>query len=264
MGQTCPSCSRPASGRFCEHCGANLDTRTTCHACGNELAEGNRFCNQCGAPAGPARSAASAVNVPATEAPPRSVIPWAIAAGAMALLLGVLLWPRFDREGDTLAPAVGPPITGTRTGVQGVDLATMTPREAADRLFNRVMQAVSRGDTAEARQFVPMALQAYDRVDNLDRDGRYHLSVLHLVNDDPRAARAEAEHLLSEVPNHLLGLATAAQAELAMGNETDARSLFRRFLENYDAELARGLPEYQEHQAVLPSLQADARQVVGR
>ena len=41
------------------------------------------------------------------------------------------------------------------------DLASMTPREQFDRLYNRVMQASEQGDTATANRFSPMALQAY-------------------------------------------------------------------------------------------------------
>ena len=139
----------------------------------------------------------------------------------------------------------------------------MSPREAADRLFNRVMQAVANGDSAQARQFLPMALAAYDRVPDLDRDGRYHLAVLHLVDGNPEAARTHADRILEEEPNHLFGLATAAQAEMARGNERSARDLYRRFLENYESEIARGLPEYREHEPVLPAMRQEAEQVLG-
>ena len=41
----------------------------------------------------------------------------------------------------------------------------MTPRERFDRLFNRIMQAAERGDSAQVERFTPMALGAYHQLD---------------------------------------------------------------------------------------------------
>jgi hypothetical protein len=261
--RTCPSCSRSSEGRFCSDCGTALDGPATCSSCSAELPRGGRFCVQCGAPAqSTTLSSASAANQP-SESPARvSWIPWAIAAGALVALLAMLFYPRLDRGTDPLATASGPPITGTAAGPTGVDLASMTPREAADRLFNRVMQYVSEGDTAQARQFLPMALAAYERAGELDRDGHYHVAVLQLVNENPRVARAHADTILSDEPNHLFGLATAAQAERAMGNQGEAEAFYRRLLEVYDEEAARSLPEYDDHRAVIPAVRAEAAEAV--
>jgi hypothetical protein len=185
------------------------------------------------------------------------MLPWAVAAGALVALLAVLFFPRSERSTDS-APASGPPITGTSTAAPAVDLSSMTPREAADRLFNRVMQNVSAGDTAGARQFLPMALAAYDRVESLDRDGHYHVAVLQLVNDEPAAARARADSILADEPDNLFGLATAAQAEIGMGNRAEGEAFYRRFLEVYDVESRRSLPEYDDHRAVIPAMREEA------
>lgn len=266
MTKTCPACGEEASGRFCSHCGASLEGPTTCRECGNELPPGGRFCNTCGTPATGAAPlpAASATNQPATAAaaPPArsSNLPWLVAAGALVALLAVVLVPRFGGDGApaTQTPA-GPPITGAPAGgAAGVDLSSMTPREAADRLFNRVMENVSSGDTTAARQFLPMALMAYERVPELDVDGRYHLAVLQLVNADPQAAREQADSILAVVPDHLFGLFTAAQAEQAMGNEAEAGELYRRFLDRFDAEVDADRTEYREHAQVLPAMREEA------
>jgi hypothetical protein len=189
------------------------------------------------------------------------MLPWALAAGALAALLAMVIYPRMDRAGS-VESLQGPPITGTSTGTRGIDLSSMTEREAADRLFNRVMQYVSDGDSAQARQFLPMALGAYQRVDDLDRDGHYHVAVLEFVNGNPAGARARADTILAEEPDHLFGLATAAQAELKMGNVAEGRALFSRFLEVYDTESRRNLPEYAEHSPVIPAMREEAVQVV--
>jgi uncharacterized membrane-anchored protein len=138
----------------------------------------------------------------------------------------------------------------------------MTPRDAADRLFNRVMTAVSTGDSAQAQQFLPMAVGAYQRVDSLDADGRYHVAALHLVGRDFAGARAQADSILAAQPTHLFGLYTAAQASAAMGDTAAARGFYARFLASYDAELARRLPEYEEHGQGLPLMKQEATQAV--
>jgi hypothetical protein len=259
--RTCPSCSRQSEGRFCSHCGTAIDGPATCSGCSADLPEGSRFCVQCGTPAERPLTPASATNQPGAAPARGSWLPWAIAGGALVALLAMFLYPRMDRASDPLATASGPPITGTRAGT-GVDLSSMTPREAADRLFNRVMQNVSEGDTAQARQFLPMALAAYERAGELDRDGHYHVAVLELVNDNPAAARAHADTILAEEPDHLFGLATAAQAEMAMGNRAAAEALYRRLLEVYDVESRRSLPEYDDHPQVMPAIRAEALDVV--
>lgn len=44
----CPECGKPAgSGKFCNNCGANLQQRK-CNNCGALLADGVRFCGECG------------------------------------------------------------------------------------------------------------------------------------------------------------------------------------------------------------------------
>jgi hypothetical protein len=266
MNQTCPSCARPVDGRFCSHCGVAVDAE--CRECGNRLPAGGRFCNQCGTPTAPVNA------VDPEERRAVSIVPWVVAGVSVAALAVVLLLS--TRGGEPEPTLAAPVATGSATagpaaaspgaptaGPAGVDLSSMTPRQAADRLFNRVMQAVGTGDTAQARFFIPMAIQAYGRVPELDNDGHYHLAVLHLVNGDAQSARTEANAILSRDPSHLHGLFTAAQAEQAMGNEGRARELFQRFLSAYDTEIARGLPEYAEHRQALPSMRGAAERAVG-
>jgi hypothetical protein len=213
----------------------------------------------CGASAGASAAPAAAR---------ASMLPWAVAGLALRALIAVVLVPRLGGRGEPVAavqppfaPAAAPgaPGAGGPAGNPGaVDLASMSPREAADRLFNRVMTAISTGDTTQARQFVPMAVMAYQRVDSLDADGRYHLAALQLVAGDYAAARAQADTLLAANPSHLFGLFSAAQAEGSLGNQAASRQLFQRFLQSYDAEVAKKLPEYEEHSQALPAMKAEA------
>jgi hypothetical protein len=255
MAETCPACGAAASGRFCDQCGAAITA--ACRECGNPLPAGAKFCNMCGAAAGA---------LPAAAAPRQSMLPWVVAGAALLGLVVVLLVPRL-RGGSAPQPAgqataAQPPFAaapGTPGGDPGaVDLSQMTPREAADRLFNRVMTAVSTGDSAQARQFLPMAIMAYQRVETLDTDGRYHLAALHLLGQDYAAARAEADTILAASPSHLFGLFTAGEAEAGRGNAAGAKDFYGRFIRAYDAEVARRLPEYQEHSQGLPAMRAQA------
>ena len=131
---------------------------------------------------------------------------------------------------------------------QPVDLASMSPRDAADRLFNRVMIASESGNTAEALKFAPMALQAYDNLGTLDNDARYHVALLHLTVGDIKNARVQIDKLRQAVPNHLLAIMLEHQIAERSGNKDGAARAYKAFLAAYDAEIAAGRVEYQEHQ----------------
>ena len=142
-----------------------------------------------------------------------------------------------------------------------VDLASMSPRERADRLFNRVMEELSNGNAEQARFFVPMAVQAYGMVPERNNDLHYHLGELYLVEGNPDAARAQADTILAAEPGHLLGLFGAAQAEKDR-NPAAAAALFQRFLDGYAEQMGRDLPEYREHIQGLPAMRAEAQKAV--
>jgi len=148
------------------------------------------------------------------------------------------------------APGTPPPLTGT-------------PREQADRLFDRIMRARARGDAAEALRFTPMAIQAYGLAAPLDNDGMYHLATVHLVAGDPASARSTAEQILAGNENHLLGLAIAGEAAAAAGDSAAARDYYARLLAAYDPQIASGLQEYRDHSQVLPEYRATAQRITG-
>lgn len=250
MATTCPSCGHATSGRFCSDCGASIGAASPCSQCGAELPVGARFCTGCGASA------------TGGDAPPRRtarLLPWSVAGAAVLALVGVVTISQLR------APADPPPEAASfvpAEGPRGVDLSSMTPLEAADRLFDRVMRAMSTGDSAQVTAFLPMALGAYERVEELDADPRYHIAVLELLAGNPDAARAQADAILTEEPDHLFGLHVAAQAERQRGRTEEAVRLFSRFLEVYPAQIERDLPEYEAHRPALPELRAEAMTAV--
>ncbi len=190
---------------------------------------------------------------------PASQAVWYMAGALMVGLILVVAYPVYGPGGASpgLPPAAAP------AGASSVDLSSMTPRQAADRLFNRVMTAASAGDDREVINFLPMAIRAHEIVEDLDVDGKFHLVTLRLegsLNDD---ALASAEEILAEQPDHLLGLAGAADASLALGDSASARAFYQRFLDAYDSEMAKDLSEYGDHGALLPTMRATAQALLG-
>jgi tetratricopeptide (TPR) repeat protein len=184
-------------------------------------------------------------------------LPWWIAGVAMFVLI-VVLGVRMVQPGGPSAPAgtgVAPVAAGTGTPP---DLSSMTPREAADRLFDRVMRSASMGDSAAAQQFLPMALAAYDLAQPLDHDGLFHLSLLNRVALNLDAALAGAEEVLAVEPNHVLALSAAAEAAIDLGRLDDAAGYYERLVAAYPQETARPLPEYQAHANLMESARVAA------
>lgn len=219
-----------------------------CGRCGTALAPGARYCTQCGARAG---SQASALR-------------WALPAGiaVAALAVGILIG-RDDDGRAGVAPVAQAPFAGGTTATGSPPPLTGSMRDQADRLFERIMQARARGDTAEARFFMPMALQAYAGAEPLDADGMFHVGLLHLNAGDAAQATAMADRIAQSDPNHLFGLALRGEAALASGDQAAARRAFTDYLARFDSEIARALPEYDMHRPALDEYRETARSVAG-
>lgn len=267
MTVTCPACGSAATGNFCAECGAPL-AGATCPQCGARVPADARYCTQCGtvlaggAGAKPTRAdgGSRAQGRGGTRLQPEpSMLGWWIAGLALAVAIIVVGYPllRPDREGAGGGGGVAPP--GPPAAGGGVDLSAMTPREAADRLFNRVMGAAEAGDTGQLRFFLPMAIQAYQQAQPLDADGYYHLSLLQRTGGQADSALATARSALEAAPDHLLLLSAAAEAAQALGREFEAREYYARVVAVYEVERAKSLPEYEAHSRQLPNLLEEAR-----
>lgn len=189
---------------------------------------------------------------------------WWIVGVALAVLIVVLGYgivrPEREGEGGGGVVPLAPPAGGPAGAVGSeLDLSAMTPREAADRLFNRVMGAVEAGDTGQVRFFLPMAIQAYQQVGRLDADGYYHLSLLQRAGGQADSALATARRGLEAGPDHLLLLSAAAEAARALGQESVAREYYGRLVAVYEVERAKSLPEYEAHSRQLSNLREEAR-----
>jgi len=136
----------------------------------------------------------------------------------------------------------------------------MTPREAADRLFNRVMRASQQKNDQEVRQFSPMAIAAYARVDSLDNDARYHLALIHLAGGDVDGARREVALIRKSVPRHLLAFMIDHELASRDGKRQEAEVVRQRFLNALESELKQHRPEYDDHRNMIDRFRdGDAR-----
>ena len=106
----------------------------------------------------------------------------------------------------------------------------MTPRQAADRLFNRVVMASEQGNLSEALQFAPMALQAYDDLDTLDADARYHLGLIHVLTGDIDKVRKQIGGIKQLVPDHLLGITLEHAVAEQTGDPEAAAQAYAAFV----------------------------------
>jgi hypothetical protein len=258
----CPECGTESSGNYCPSCGTALRD-ANCAACGATLVPGARFCTQCGAAVGAAGATGGSGAPAARPAGGGSNLPWYIATAVLVVLVVILAVPMIT--GDEPAAVDRAPFgTPTGAGLGTPPPLTGTPREQADRLFDRIMRASESGDAATVEMFMPMATQAYDLARPLDNDGLFHLAVIHNVGGNYAQARVTAEEILERNPDHLLALAVAGEAAQLAGDAAAARDYYGRFLDAYDAEVARALPEYQDHAPVLPDYREAALRVTGR
>ncbi len=241
--QTCPACGAESTGKFCSTCGAPLGG-AACGKCGAKLSARAKFCPACGALAGRAAAAPRPLIAPNQRAA------WIVAGVCVvALLITIVVLvarrpPAAQGEAGATPSGAGAPAT--------TDLSQMSPVEQATRLFDRTMRAEESGDTAQVNFFAPMAVQAYQVLGGeLDPDMRLHVGLLQLAAKNPAGARAEADTLLKASRTHLYGLLLKARAAEAMGDAATARSSMQAFVANYDAERAKKLPEYAEHNQLL-------------
>ena len=124
----------------------------------------------------------------------------------------------------------------------------MTPADAAARLYDRVMSLHERGRADSVQMFAPMAIQAYEMIGKLDLDQRYDVGRIAAVAGDQAIARAQADTILAQHPNHLLGLILAANAARMRRDVAAERSYHDQLVAAAPAERAKQLAEYSTHE----------------
>jgi predicted AlkP superfamily pyrophosphatase or phosphodiesterase len=154
------------------------------------------------------------------------------------------------------------PFAGGAPAGRAPDISSLSHRERFDRLFNRVMAAAERGDSATVVTFMPMALGAYSQLDSVDVDARYHAALLLLQVDNVQPALALADTIETLQPGHLFGYLVRGAAADRAQNDTMRRQAYRDFLAHYEAERRAGRLEYREHQAAIDEFRKQAESAV--
>jgi len=279
-GVTCPSCGATSSGKFCSECGAAL-LGVACSSCDAPLTPGAKFCHNCGAPAGAAggasvaRAPSRAANAPGARAdapPPRSVLPWAI--GILAILALVIAVAVQQSGGNTAAAGMGAnvpldgsggaPFAGGAGGggaMRAPDISSMSPRERADRLYDRVMRLASEGKTDSASFFATMAAQAYEMLGPLDNDLKYDYGRMAEMAGNLPQAKEQADAILASNPDHLLGIILSAQVAQLQNDNATRDKLYKKLLSVEQVEQAKSIEEYTRHKGDIDAAIAEARSV---
>jgi hypothetical protein len=246
---TCPKCGQSASGRFCSNCSTPLSA-ADCTSCSAPLSAGAQFCHACGVPTAGREAAAT------------SLWPWIAGVLAASVIFSALGFFAGRVNAPQPAGAATPNAPGgTASGT--TDLSTMTPREQADRLFDRVMREHEAGNIDQVTFFAPMTLQAYDILGPLDNDARYHVGLINAITGETAAALAQADSLEMETAGHLFAPMLRSGVYQALGQDADVQRSYARFLESYTTEMARGRPEYDMHSLSVSTFLEEARGATG-
>lgn len=226
---TTPQTSTPAKPRFCSECGTQFLP--------NAL-----FCHNCGAPT------AGLVSDAAPTAPVSPMLRWGVPAAAIIVLIAL----SFYRLGSSSTPQAPEEKTPLASGaITPPDISSMSPEERANRLFNQVMRLWSENKPDSAAFFAPMALASIEALSPLTLHSRYDMGLVALAAGDIPKASAQSDTILKKSPTHLLGLSLAARVADARGDSKAAKAIRQKLVAAEKSERAKGLPEYQDHDADL-------------
>jgi hypothetical protein len=197
------------------------------------------------------------------------VLPWGVAFVALLAVAAMAAGRNFGAaRGGTLdaplnalpqaslgegPPAQGAPFAGGAAGAPGTgrapDLSQLTPRDIADRLFDRIMRLSGEGKADSVGFFAEMALQNYAQMPSLDADLRYDMGRVAEVAGKADIAGAQADSILAQQPNHLLGLVLAVKAATMRGDAAALAGFNKRLVAANATERGKPLEEYQRHAA---------------
>lgn len=210
---------------------------SACPSCNAATRPDARYCHACGKPL--------QGQPDARPRDPVTVALYSIIGIAIAGTLAGVIY--IATENNAAAPPTSALDSSATRSAPSVDLSSMSPREAADRLFNRIMTAEEQGNKPEVLQFAPMAIQAYERVEIMDADAYFHVGLIHAATGDFNMVRKQVEILKKLSPGHLLGLILEHDAAEQSGDGDAAAKASAAFAAAYDLEITAERPEYQAH-----------------
>jgi len=99
---------------------------------------------------------------------------------------------------------------------------------------------------------------AYQQLDSIDADARFHMAMLLLHTGQVPGAVAEADSLLKFSPGHLFGYMIRGAAARWNKDQAALKKAQSDFLVRYDTEMKAGRPEYKEHERAVGDFRASA------
>ena len=231
-----------------------MTTAASCPACHAPLVEGAKYCHRCGR--------ATVVGDAGERAP--WIIAWALVIVAVTGIAYFVLArdrtpARPDMANVGAAPGAAGAEAGSRPGTPP-DISQMSPQDRFLRLHDRVMKAVEDGDTATAIRFAPMAIAAYDMLEQPDPDLRYHAGVIYSQVGQYPAALALADTIQAAAPDHLFADMLRAGVAQAKGDQPALGRSRRAFLSHVERQVASGRPEYEKHREMIEEFRKQASQ----
>jgi hypothetical protein len=249
-----------------------------CAACGAAMSAGARFCHRCGTPLGQGLPVTRQAAQPASGA--AAVLPWGVAFVALLALIAMVAGKNFGKPaGSSLdgsanslppqeldgqaapdgAPFAGGAAGGGAGGGAAPNIANLSPSERANKLYIRIMEYAELGKVDSVAFFAPMALASHEMLDGPTLDERYHYGRIAEVTGNAEVAKAQADTIIKEQPDNLLGLLLAARAARMTKNESAAKGFDGRLLKALAPQLATQAEEYVQHRAEIDRAASDAQ-----
>lgn len=122
----------------------------------------------------------------------------------------------------------------------------------------------TQGKTDSIQFFAPMAIQAYMMLEPLNADQRYDMGRIGEVAGALPLAKAQADSILLQNPNHLLGLILEARLAVLAGDTANLHSYERRLIAAQKTEMAKKREEYLRHQDDISNALQQARKSLGK
>lgn len=242
-----------------------------CAACGAALSAGARFCHRCGTPLGQGLPVARQAQ-PASGA--AAVLPWGVAFVALLALIAMVAGKNFgkpagsslDGSANSLPTqeldgqgAGAAPFAGGAGGGAAPNIANLSPSERANKLYIRIMEYAEMGKVDSVAFFAPMAMASHEMLESPSLDERYHFGRIAEVTGNAEVAKAQADIILTQQADNLLGLLLAARAARMTKDDSAARGFDARLLKALAPQLATQAEEYVQHRAEIDRAASDAQ-----
>src|SRR5689334_12164181 len=172
----CAECGTAGSGRFCAECAAPL-TDAGCKQCSTRLVPGARYCHHCGVATNARARTPSSPDAAPNASRSSHTLSWVVGVGAFVALAGFVVSQRSTASSGAVGADTPPTASGDAGEgiVRAPDISAMSPRERAERLFDRAMMAKQSGKLDSAAFFASMATMAYSQLGELALDDHYDL-----------------------------------------------------------------------------------------